>query len=107
MRKITIDAVNAFHNGNKFKRGNTEVKTYPHSNYRELILHGNIIAELGEQGLYISSCGYPTMTTKERLNGIRGVNIEQKNWNWYLNGEYWDGSRIKVWERFFISKDLP
>lgn len=54
MRQITIDAIRAFRNGYDFKRGNTQVKTYAHSNYRELLLHGNVIADMNEDGLYIS-----------------------------------------------------
>ena len=96
MNKITRDAVRAFRNGNDFKRGNTQVKTYAHSNYRELLLHGNVIADMNEDGLYISSCGWETATTKERLNGLPNVSIYQRNFQWFLNGEEWDGSRIKV-----------
>jgi hypothetical protein len=96
MRQITIDAIRAFRNGNKFKRGNTEVKTFPHSPYRELRLHGNAIAELGPHGLFISSCGYKTVTTKERLNGLPNVHIIQRNFQWFLNGEPWDGQIVKV-----------
>ena len=96
MSQITIDSIRAFRNGNNFKRGNTQVKTYAHSNYRELLLHGNVIAEMGEQGFFISSCGWETTTTKERLNGLPNVSIYQRNFQWFLNGKVWDGSRIKV-----------
>ena len=114
MRQITIDAIRAFRNGNNFERGNTQVKTYAHSNYRELLLHGNVIADMNEDGLYISNGGYvPTrsnyhttrhsvdnavgsVTTKERLNGLPNVSIYQFIFKWFLNGEEWEGSRIKV-----------
>ena len=114
MNQITIDSIRAFRNGNDFKRGNTQVKTYAHSNYRELLLHGNVIADMNEDGLYISNGGYvPTrhywhttghsvdnatgsVTTKERLNGLPNVSIYQRNFQWFLNGKAWDGSRIKV-----------
>jgi hypothetical protein len=36
------------------------------------------------------------VTTKERLNGFNMVDIVQKDFEWYLNGELWDGSLIKV-----------
>ena len=114
MNQITRDAIRAFINGNNFKRGNTQVKTYAHSNYRELLLHGNVIADMNEDGLYISNGGYvPTrhywhttshsvdnatgsVTTKERLNGLQNVSIYQRKFQWFLNGKAWDGSRIKV-----------
>ena len=96
MRQITIDAIRAFRNGNKFKRANTEVEVYPHSNFRRLKLHGNTIAELGEDGLFITSAGWSTVTTKERLNGLPNVNIIQRNYQWFLNGEEWNGDWIKI-----------
>ena len=96
MRKITTDSIRAFRNGNNFKRGNTQVKTYAHSNYRELLLHGHVIADMNENGLFISDGGWQTATTKDRLNGLPNVSIYQRNFKWFLNGEEWDGSRIKV-----------
>tara|TARA_R110000824_G_scaffold226418_3_gene414216 strand:+ start:1437 stop:1754 length:318 start_codon:yes stop_codon:yes gene_type:complete len=101
-RQITIDAVRAFRNGNKFKRNNTEVRLCPISGGRQLRLHGNIIAEMNfdvdgaYRGLYICDGGWQSVTTKERLNGLPNVAIYQKNWQWYLNGEAWNGSLIKV-----------
>jgi len=51
---------------------------------------------MNENGLFISDGGWQTVTTKERLNGFPNVHIYQKNFQWFLNGEEWDGSRIKV-----------
>lgn len=96
MRKITQDAIRAFRNGNKFKRGNTEVRTFPHSPYRQLRLFGNVIAESDDGILRITDAGYNTVTTKERLNGFPTVNIVQKDFQWFLNGEAWNGEYIEV-----------
>jgi len=95
MRKITEDAIRAFRNRDKFKRGNTEVYTWP-SGSTFLLLFGNTIAVLDAEGLFITSAGHATTTTKERLNGLPNVHIVQKNFQWFLNGELWDGSLIKV-----------
>jgi hypothetical protein len=109
-RQITIDAVRAFNNSYKFKRDNTEVRiievqrpimahyTDPtdYSTRTELRLHGSVIAYKNNSGVYISNCGYKTVTTKERLNGLSGVHIQQKNFVWYLNDKAWDGSTVKV-----------
>ena len=35
----------------------------------------------------ISMAGYPTTTTRERLNGIPGVSLTQKKGIQYLNGQ--------------------
>ena len=84
-----------------FKRGNTEVKTFKREGetkpyFSRLILHGNIIAELSHEGLQITSAGWQSNTTKERLNGLPNVSIHQKDFQWYLNGELWDGEWINV-----------
>jgi hypothetical protein len=107
MRKITEDAIRAFRNRDDFKRGNTEVYTWAEGSV--LLLHGNAIAILDADGLFISNGGFepegsryhkdtPTgsKTTRERLNGLPNVHIVQKNFQWFLNGELWDGSLIKV-----------
>ena len=84
MRKITQDAIRAFRNMQPFKRGNTEVKAFTREGetkpyFSRLILHGNIIAELSHEGLQITSAGWQSNTTKERLNGLPNVNITQKD----------------------------
>ena len=97
MRKITLDAVHAFMNAEKFKRDNTEVEVF--ENVTVLKLFGNKIAYRyndPERTLSITNCGWDTNTTKERLNALPGVHITQKNWQWYLNGEQWDGKLIDV-----------
>lgn len=95
MRKITQDAIIAFRNGFKFKRDNTEVRILDNS--RQLRLHGNVIAEYANDGgLWISSGGWETNTTKERLNGLPNVSIHQRNYQWFLNGEAWNGEWILI-----------
>ena len=66
-----------------------------------LKLHGNTIAVIDELGvLSVSNAGWASNTTKERLNGLPGVRVNQKNWSWYLNGTEWDGG----WKRISIVK---
>ena len=91
MRAITMEAVNAFVNGRNFKSSNTVVRG------KSFYLHGNKIAWYDERGsLWITNCGWQTNTTKERLNGLPNVSIVQKNYQWYLNGQKWDGEPICV-----------
>ena len=95
MRKITRDSVNAFLNRQTFKRQNMEVTSFDDSFY--LRLHGNTIAVLhGDGTLMITDAGWQSNTTKERLNGLPNVNIHQKNFVWYLNGEEWNGRLTEV-----------
>ena len=87
MRQITRKAVEALLVGSNYKKSNTEVRD------KALYLFGHKIAwfDINER-LWIDNCGYLTTTTKERLNALPGVRIQQVNFSWYLNGEYWDGS---------------
>ena len=96
MRKITELAVSAFNNNENFKRDNTEVEVIDGDVV--LFLHGNCIAT---KNIYtgktrITNAGWSSNTTKERLNGLWGVSINQKNWEWFLNGEAWNGDWITI-----------
>jgi hypothetical protein len=97
MRKITKEAVSAFLERKTFRKSNMSVE----AGFERWVLklHGNTIATIDELGvLSISNAGWASNTTKERLNGIPGVRIHQKNWTWYLNGEEWDGN----WKRISV-----
>lgn len=97
MRKITEDAIHSFMNAQKFRRGNTEVEVLP--NVTILKLFGNEIAfryNNPERTLSITDAGWPTVTTKERLNALPSVSIRQKDFQWYLNGQEWDGNLIDL-----------
>ena len=61
-----------------------------------MILHNTTIAEKRGGQLTIFCGNWKTDTTKERLNGLQGVSIQQKKGEWYLNGELWDGSSIGI-----------
>ena len=91
MRKITQQTVTHGFN-KKIKRsvGNTR------STGDRLYLHGNLIAEHRVDGVWITNAGWPTPTTKDRLNAINEVSIHQKNYGWYLNGNPWDGEWVRI-----------
>lgn len=98
MRKITKDAVRAFLRFEKFKRDNTKV-VVTKSGCAGLYLHNNLIAAHSPDNpgkIQISNAGWPSNTTKERLNGLPNVSIVQKNYVWYLNGVEWDGDWVTV-----------
>jgi hypothetical protein len=97
MKQITEKSIKAFLNAKSFKLDNTEVVVLP--NVTILKLFGNEIAYLyndPERTLSITNCGWQTNTTKERLNGLPKVSINQKKGEWYLNGTLWDGKLIDV-----------
>ena len=93
MRKITREIVNAFQNSRSLTIGNSR------TNGESLWLFGNKIAEIRRDGLWITNAGWESMTTKERLNGLSGIDIRVRRGTWYLNGFEWDGSwtHIDTW----------
>ena len=90
MKKVTKEIVSAFMQGKAQKLSNSE------TDGTALFLFGNKIAEKRSDGLYISNAGWQSNTTKERLNALPNVSIQQKNFAWHLNGEKWNGNWIKV-----------
>lgn len=101
MRKVTQETASAFATGRSRSVGNTAATP------SALLLHGHPIATLttGQDGpqVTLDDCGWQTVTTKERLNGLLEVlrsplGIFQKAGRWYIfnanNGEVspWPGS---------------
>jgi hypothetical protein len=95
MRKITQESVNAFMGSKPFKKSNMAVTIENGITY--LKLHNNKIAAMLSDGrVWISSAGWRTNTTKERLNGIPGVRVNQKNYQWFVNGIPWSGEPVYI-----------
>ena len=96
MRKITNNAVNAFKAGREFKGSNTKVIV--EGDKIRMYLHDNLIAQRSNTVLTITSAGWETNTTKERLNGVLQAfslpTIYQKNFVWYIGeGKKFKGSQ--------------
>jgi len=64
MRKVTQQIAKAFKNNQKCTISNTM------TDGQSVFLHGNKIAWKQDGKLHISMCGWPTPTTRERINGI-------------------------------------
>jgi hypothetical protein len=64
MRKVTQDVCNAFIAGNARAAGNS------HTDGEGLYLHGNCIARKIQNRIVATLAGWPTVTTRERLNGL-------------------------------------
>ena len=95
-RKISEQAAQALMDGERFKSGNTKVSGSGEK--WGLYLHGHKIAEYhADDGvLWITTAGYSTMTTKERLNALPGVSVHTAKGQLHLNGAPWDGDWIEV-----------
>ena len=95
MKQLSILAANAFHQFKKFKRSNTQVIIDDGIAY--LYLFDNLIAKHYPNGdIHITSAGWFSVSTKERLNSLDGVHIIQRNSEWFLNGKEWNGEWTKV-----------
>ena len=90
MKIVTQNAVNCFNNEGNATFSNTQVTTS--NGVTKLYLFGNLIAVKESGVTRISNAGWDSNTTKERLNGLQGVSIQQKKGEWYLNGEKWNGN---------------
>lgn len=87
MRKITEQARAAMaYHAKPFTQTNTAVVEDKASNSRRLNLHGNTIAVVQKgKPVRFTLAGWPTPTTRERLNAV-GVSIAQRNGEqFYIN----------------------
>jgi len=109
MRKISKQIAQAFNEGKTKTLGNT------YTDGKSVYLHGNKIAwRSSGNGLELTLAGWPTVTTRERLNAIlytEGFNVKagesygfyfnQKNHNQFLTKVTFNG-----YERQFASKPI-
>jgi hypothetical protein len=92
MKLVTENSINAFYNDAKGTfGGNTRVEVQENG-VTKLFLFENLIAVKDNGVVKITDAGWQSNTTKERLNGLHGVHIKQKNFEWFLNGEEWNGN---------------
>jgi len=87
MRRVTkVVVIDGFMRGKPARLDNTE------TDGKILRLFGNPIAEWTSDGLIISTCGWPSPTTLDRLCAIPGVSIRKRNGTLFIDGQEWDGS---------------
>ena len=78
----------AITNGTDWKLDNTEVVNV--DDVSKVYLHGNLIAEVDDNGIKLYDGGWQSVTTKSRLNaiitehGIAGEGVYQKNYKWFI-----------------------
>ena len=97
MRKITKEAAAAFLAAVQFSKDNTAVKIDPDSGAAKMYLHGNLIALKHQDGTtLVSTAGWNTRTTRERLNGLPSVSVRTRGGVLYLNGSEWDGNTKQI-----------
>lgn len=88
MRKIESQMNAAISESKDWKNANTEVTNIDGVSY--VYLHGNLIAEVDNDGIKLYDGGWQSNTTKSRLNailsehGISGEGVFQKNFEWFI-----------------------
>ena len=88
MRKIEASMNAAVQSGNDFRLANTSVS---HDNGVAVVrLHGNKIAEVGDDFITLFDGGWQSVTTKSRLNALMnefcspGEHVFQKAFQWFV-----------------------
>ena len=80
----------AISNNKNWQSGNTTVHFNEEENVSVVRLHGNKIAEVGDDHVEIFDGGYQSNTTKSRLNALcdqfcfSGEKVFQKDFKWYV-----------------------
>jgi hypothetical protein len=94
MRVIESKMLNAIKSRKSMRCDNTEVVTF--GDVSEVYLHGNKVAEISPNYVYVQDCGWQTVTTKSRINAILRSynlgNVSAKKFQWFVNGAKWHGS---------------
>lgn len=90
MRQVTRETVQAFLDGRKLTKGNTQ------STGNALFLFGNCIAKRVDGEIWVTNAGYGTVTTRERLNGLAYLYADcrpfgQKDWVQVVGDKPWSG----------------
>lgn len=99
MRKITKEIVAAFLNHETKRIGNS------YTDGTTLFLHGNAIARHRTDGCFeVTTAGWNTPTTRERLNGLPGIKVNVKQGQLYLNDFRWDGNWAR--SRYGVNPDV-
>lgn len=96
MRKVEQQMIAAIRNHRDAAIGNTTVTQTPR--HAEVRLHGNLIAIVRRDYLHMTLAGWPSITTRSRLEAILrtwwpGVHVYQRNHLQYID---WYGQRIEI-----------
>ena len=106
MRKIEQQMIAAINNNQDWQSANTSVHYDPSSGASRVYLHGNKIAEVGDNYLTLFDGDHQTKTTKSRLNAILGEfgytcgtkreYVFQKQFEWFVNYFNMKSNQIEV-----------
>lgn len=91
MRKIETQMCQAVHSSKNWQSANTSVSFNEEDNLSVVRLHGNKIAEVGDDFVTVFDGGWQSNTTKSRLNALINEfcnavtdGVFQKNYQWFV-----------------------
>ena len=106
MRKIEKQMIDAINNNQDWQSANTSVHFNEETGASIVRLHGNKIAEVGDDYLTLFDGDHQTKTTKSRLNailsefgytcGTKREYIFQKQYDWFINFFNMKSNQIEV-----------
>ena len=111
MRKIESQMNAAISNNQNWQSGNTAV-VCDDNGVSRVYLHGNKIAEIGDDYVQIFDGGYQSNTTKSRLNAILtahaidGERVYQKDFQWYVDKFIGQAGTSKVYNTFTFTGEF-
>jgi hypothetical protein len=110
MRKIERLMNAAIRDSRDWKSDNTEVLNIDGVSF--VYLHGNLIAEIGDDFVTLFDGGYQSNTTKSRLNailqehGIKGECVFQRNWKWFVHKFVGQAGTSPVYNEYEFSNGM-
>ena len=104
--RLHSNVIEAFNSGEPSKRSVNNTVSVKASVGLILLLHGNAIAIRQKGRLYVSTAGWDTVTTRERLNHVQGVRVWHDRGRLFLNGKEWGGDWVRITPTGFVS-DSP
>ena len=90
LRKIEQQMNAAISDNKNWQSGNTSVTFDPETNVSQVFLHGNHIADVGDNFIRLFDGGWQSNTTKSRLNailcehGMDGECVFQQQFEWFV-----------------------
>ena len=90
LRKIEQQMNAAISDNKNWQSGNTSVTFDPETNVSQVFLHGNHIADVGDNFIRLFDGGWQSVTTKSRLNailqehGMDGECVFQQKFEWFV-----------------------
>jgi hypothetical protein len=98
MRKITLEACQAFFDRKPFRCDNTqvEIRCYSYDYSTVMLLHGNEIARKVGKQITLTLAGWPTVTTRDRLNGILQYAGIAERFRQHKNKQYFGEDEVSI-----------